>query len=514
MKVAFYNTSPAWGMVYNTLLSEIHENINKGNTVILVNCDGKHIRKICKLNIWGVTSVCYYCKIINKLCMRDILPLVEVHSLSEFYDSKQAAYDKCISYKSLGEIKKIEYNGVNIGLGCVSSYVSLTRNINPCINRRFRKYMGSLLIESMNVSNLFINMIKQINCDKYILLNGRFAENRVLYEILKNKKYQFESVEVIQYNGLYFKEKFENSIPQEISLFKKRVIEAWNCDLPLEKKKNLAVDFFERKRRGESVGDVSYVRHQVLDSLPNDYDSSKINIVIFNSSEDEYFSISEESCCRLYSSQLEAYNDIISKFSDNDRIHFYLRVHPNLRNVHYRYHRDLYLLSNRYPNVTVVSADSDISSYHLLDVADKVIVYASSMGMEAAYAGKPIILLSENWLYGDDIAYVPHTRNELYNLIRNELVCKSRSESLKYGFYYQYRCLSGTLMGNDYQSQKIKLGLIKYTNYRNRKLFGSNKLFVVVDIMLRIILVLCPNNVMKHLKVIPRHETGLNQPSA
>ena len=509
MNVLIYNASPAWGVVYNALLEEINENIKKDNHVVLVNCDVRQISRVCIANVFGIKSVCAYCRIINRICQRKVAPFVERRCLSDFgikTIKQKENFGNLPVYDSLSEIKNIEYKGINIGLGCVSLYVHLTRNMNPEIDKSFKRYMDGLLADSMRITDRFIEMTKTMKCDRYVFVNGRFPENRPLYEILRGSRAQFESVEVIGFNGTCYKEVFENSIPQDLSLSQKRVIMAWNNSaLSVEEKEKLGAAFFEGKKRGESLGDKSYTKDQNRNLLPKEYDPSKMNIMIFNSSEDEYFSIDKDSPCRLYSSQLEAYRDIVDKFKDNERIHFYLRIHPNLKDIRYKYHTDLYLLS-RYPNVTVIPADSKISSYHLLDVADKVIVYGSSMGMEAAYANKPVILLSEKWIYGEDIAYVPQSKNELYRLIDSNLKCKSQYESLKYGFYFQNRRLSGVLLEKDSQPETVDFKMIKYTNHKNRKIFGSNVLFMLFDITARTLMVKIPTGICSLVRNIPHKE--------
>lgn len=87
-----------------------------------------------------------------------------------------------------------------------------------------------------------------------------------------------------------------------------------------------------------------------------------------------------------------------------------MRVHPNLKNVHYQYHLLLYDLSLKYPNITVIGADSDISTYDIMDNAEKVIVFGSTMGLESSYWGKPVILLSGSFYYYMNVCYIPKSK--------------------------------------------------------------------------------------------------------
>ena len=69
----------------------------------------------------------------------------------------------------------------------------------------------------------------------------------------------------------------------------------------------------------------------------------------------------------------------------NPEYHFYLRIHPNLTNVHFEYREKLLALEEIYPNITVIDAPSPISTYALMDVADKIIVFGSTAGAESVF---------------------------------------------------------------------------------------------------------------------------------
>ncbi|MCS2656231.1 hypothetical protein NXV26_10165 [Bacteroides fragilis] len=154
-----------------------------------------------------------------------------------------------------------------------------------------------------------------------------------------------------------------------------------------------------KRRNGIIAGDKVYIENQIKGKLPIDWDDTKRNIAIFNSSEDEFIAVDRDfDNLSLYKSQIDGIRGILEHYKENQTVHFYLRVHPNLKNVHYQYHLLLYDLSLKYPNITVIGADSDISTYDIMDNAEKVIVFGSTMGLESSYWGKPVILLSGQFL--------------------------------------------------------------------------------------------------------------------
>ncbi len=126
--------------------------------------------------------------------------------------------------------------------------------------------------------------------------------------------------------------------------------------------------------------------------LPKD----KEIVSLFTSSNDEWqsiFAFSGED----FPSQEDFIANAISIFSqESNNTHFLvIRVHPNLVNK-----RDLdklfyqELISSE--KVRVINFDSKISSYELLELSDKVISTASTIGLEASFMGKPSFSLNKS----------------------------------------------------------------------------------------------------------------------
>ncbi|MEM1402808.1 MAG: hypothetical protein AAGG55_05710 [Pseudomonadota bacterium] len=63
-------------------------------------------------------------------------------------------------------------------------------------------------------------------------------------------------------------------------------------------------------------------------------------------------------------------------------------------------------------NITVVGADSKISSYDLADIADLILVFATKMSMELGRYGKPIICCGDAWVRGKGATIDPVTPDE------------------------------------------------------------------------------------------------------
>jgi hypothetical protein len=132
--------------------------------------------------------------------------------------------------------------------------------------------------------------------------------------------------------------------------------------------------------------------HQKRGHLPELF-SDRCNVVIFNSSEDEMESFDEWQN-RIYVDQSDGIRRIAEDLSNDNRFHLVLRVHPNLMNVQNSQTNNMLELEKLFPNMTVVSAESTVSTYDLVDACDVVISFGSTVGMEAALAKKPVFLLA------------------------------------------------------------------------------------------------------------------------
>jgi hypothetical protein len=115
-------------------------------------------------------------------------------------------------------------------------------------------------------------------------------------------------------------------------------------------------------------------------------------------------------------------------------LHFYLRIHPNLKGVTHRDHMDLYQLK-QYPNITIIPPESMVSTYALMDACEKVVTFGSTTGVEASYWGKPSILVGRSYYEMLDACYHVKSKEELAEALKAQLAPKDRLGADKYGYF-------------------------------------------------------------------------------
>jgi hypothetical protein len=116
-------------------------------------------------------------------------------------------------------------------------------------------------------------------------------------------------------------------------------------------------------------------------------------IGLFTSSQDEFQFLGPEWQLHDWIDQFEAFDRILTEADNTGRI-AYLRVHPNLATKAqdcFRRERDgIRQLARRHPNLVVIWHDEPISTYALLDITDEVVVWDSTVGLEASARGLPV----------------------------------------------------------------------------------------------------------------------------
>lgn len=448
------------------ILERVKELSIKGHNVNMVYCDDKFTCS-CGANLSSSKSLCKVCMLYKKNLFKFLPNNINYIPLSEYKNFIKTNYS-LPKFQNVAELKKVEYKGVKVGYAAFSSYLTLSRNLNPLFDNEFVDYMTKMMTICCQHTDVVEEIIKSTKPNIVGCYNSRVLYARPIVDLSVKMGVEHLSYETTyNLNGDHAKVAFKTT-PHNVEENTLMINEMWNSNfLPTQKKIEIAKDFFYKRRNSIPSGDKLYVKDQVQGMLPDNWDSSKHNILILNSSEDEYASLGDEFENKsLFSSQLEGLKYMIEKFKGYKDYHFYLRVHPNLKDVKYQYHLKLYELFEGVENFTIIEPTSPISTYALIDYCDKVVVFGSTTGPEAVFWGKPTILLSYCVYSLLDICYVPKDLDEFDLLIEDkELSLKGEDNALKYGYYR---------MNNEYES-------FQYYKYdrKNIKVFGKKAMICV-----------------------------------
>jgi hypothetical protein len=327
---------------------------------------------------------------------------------------------------TIDDISKLFYRGAPLGMGVASSVISQLYDPAPDV-AKFKGLIARNLKASAMVFEFASALIREHRPKAVLVFNGRFACSKPIVEAARQLK-----VECLFYErGATFERYIVQQNPIHDLAFQRRCIaETWTQAGP--ERAEVGRSFFARSREGDGIGEQSYTGDQIRGVVPPRRLGRRI--VYFYSSDDEYAAVETVQPHTCFRSQRQAIEFLVDWTRRQPDVELVVRLHPNIKgkpesDPHY-------WDSLQGHGVTVDPPDSKTDSYALAESADLVLTWWSTMGIEAAFAGKPVILLSDSPYRGIDCVYEPHTLDEVVALLgQRGLPPKPPENCLPYGFY-------------------------------------------------------------------------------
>ncbi len=264
---------------------------------------------------------------------------------------------------------------------------------------------------------------------------------------------------------------FKDQLAQDPQTIKREVNKHWKKST----KTNKCDHYFLYIKAGRVVNDkASYVLKQKKNLLPKKWNNNKRNIVYFTSSQDEYSALGGVFDQTIYKDQNASIKMIIKELKKNDdkNICLWIRCHPNLEKVFWKYNSDVFKLHDPDNRIYVVKPSSKISSYTMLENCEKIINYASRTGIEAVYWRKPSIIVGRAIFDQLGGTYNPKSHAEAIKLIlKKNLKPKPMLVPIKYASFwveggFKYKYMTGSMRyGYKFKNRSLKLSKSKKNLY-------------------------------------------------
>jgi hypothetical protein len=457
MKVFFFEPYAIAVPHYETALELIQGHIDGGDDVSFFYCSAS--LNACEANYRHSLFTCLQCvsrrtnglKLISggdKLTLRSFLDLsAEETSFIRNYS---------IEFASIKELKAYKVDEADIGMGVASSVISFLRDPEPDLVKH-KTIVNRFLKSALKVYYSFKRILERERPGLVYLFNGRFSNIRPVLRLCERY-----SIEYRIHERASSKEKFQlakNHLPHDFMEFQKLVEQYWK-DSESQDRVGVASRFFENRKNGYEQAWFSFTANHKKGKLPEEWDERMHNVVVFNSSEDEFAAIGDTFSGGLFKNQLEGVRFLAANMSDIPNTVVYVRMHPNLKGVKNKSVEDLFEIAGL--NFHIIPPESDISTYQLLDSADKVVTFGSTIGIEATYWNKPSILLGNAFYRDLGSTYNPSSSGEVISLLQSDLAAKPKEGAIKYGFYVssygiEYKLYNAhELFNGEFNGTKIK----------------------------------------------------------
>lgn len=399
-----------------TDLELIQREIDAGHEVEIFKCRGQ--LDYCLFNPFHGRSGCAECVLKTETGLKQVNGRFKTRVLRR----RRLTRSPVIGDQS--QFRNLSHDGVNIGIGALSDligrfgYQFSTQGIESLIARILKSEM--LLVANLADFDGYRDV-------RFVVFNGRFSTFRTIVEYCKAR-----GIEYVSHERAGSVERFtyrEGAIPHEIAPAHHEMVRLWDQTVNAEV---LASAWYEGRRNRVVQNWVVFTQDQQDGMLPDGFDYGKRNVAIFNSTIEEYETID---CWKndLFSDEVIALRQLMDLFQSWTDFHFYIRLHPNLKNFLTGPQMKKIMSFACPSNFTIIAPEASVHSYALIDACEKVLTFGSTIGIEAVFWGKPSILLGKAYYQDLNATYNPLTRGAVVELVAGRLEAKDRLGALIYG---------------------------------------------------------------------------------
>ena len=280
---------------------------------------------------------------------------------------------------SINDLQKLEHGEIRPGPAIANEMTNITKNRD--LNLRINLKLFTVLIRSyLEVYFSTKRKLEDSSIEKVYVFNGRFLHERAVWDCAKNLGLEVLVFETTRNRYFKRKEGFHSRTNNQ-----RVMIDHWDAsELSREEKIRIGSKYFGELR---SKGNPYRVEPEELFPFNQKY------FVYFSSSDDEAVGFWEEWNEPL-GNQISVITKLQEIFDRQDEYDLVIRLHPNLANKGHEVNSNWSALKSS-RKTTVVGPNQKVSSYELLDNSQAVISYGSTIGLEAAFARKPSIVLAD-----------------------------------------------------------------------------------------------------------------------
>jgi hypothetical protein len=433
MNVTIYAPYGWWSPHFETELELAERHFEKYDHVTIITCDAA--LRYCEVNPEHAYEQCRLCYGRAREGLKHLSNPARVFKLSDLI--VQAKRSMALlrklpkSYHSFAELYQLKFEDFDLGAAVLSSLNSLLDDPEPDPEVH-QEITWSILSAAFAAYVALDVYLKQYSCDLFYVLNGRLANLRAALRACQ--KHGVRCLVHERGCDLYSYSLAENTMPHDPAHIRKYLSETLaNAESP-EQKQSVAKQFYSERREGKIANWISLTEQQVRGSVPEGWLESPVRIAAFSSTESEFSCLREFFPPPLYPSQAEGFEAIIHDLARrNFGGIFAVRMHPNSARTKADFTERLRLLP--YPFLRVIGPDEKMDSYALLQTANKVLTFGSTIGIEAAYRGVPSI--SARWAAYEDLGstYNSKTHEELLRLLLEPLDPKPIDGAVDFGYY-------------------------------------------------------------------------------
>lgn len=401
---------------FELVLGRIVDLTAQNEHITIFACNGAV--KGCVSNYLCLETVCRHCQRVRNQALKECGIKAEIIFLDSFFDG--------IKIKKSNKI----YNEIEVSVNS-TILTFYRRDIESFSRNILHKMIYTRLVKALNKHSLFVysalvNYLKLFNIAKIEFFNGRIIPTRAAMLAARDMHCDFGVLEVTgrdRHITVTVNDSVHNINSNQEKLLK--FLSQPNINL------QAGVLFFESRRKGEETDHKSFTVNQEYGQLKR---RVKPMLAIFTSSADELKVAGSQWFTTASQNPVDFIADLATKVHrDFDIV---VRMHPNQAGDKTGAASEMIKVLSAIGNIELIEPTSRVSSYELLDMAEAVLTFGSTIGLEATYWGKPSILAGRAVWERQNIAYRVDTSDEAAVLLATRPIPRSRGEAIAVGAYF------------------------------------------------------------------------------
>ncbi|MFH0793486.1 MAG: hypothetical protein V2A74_05575 [bacterium] len=337
------------------------------------------------------------------------------------------------------ELERIKFDGLDVQHTIKPSLVRYFRRGSLDGSEHTKQIHREFFYAGLTAATALKKILASVRPDAVITVNGKFFAENILFQLCRR-----EGIDIYTYERGKIKDTL-NIVHNDISVDWDNT-RAWEAvsgrDLSPQEKSTIENYISDRKRGLKTVLHFhpNPQEDELLIKRQAGFREGKKHFVLFTNL---VWDSAVQYKDTIFANMFEWIRETIVFFADHPDANLIVRIHPAEVKIasDVTEERTGDYLKNAFakmpPNVCVVSPESDISSYRLIELSDGVLVYTSTVGIEAALERKPVVVAGLTHYSGKGFTLDPGSREEYFNVLRG-LVVDGRVAALDWASAWKY----------------------------------------------------------------------------
>ncbi len=416
-KVCVINFYPLWSSHFGTALEITERLLEHGAKIVFLSCNSSF--SYCDSNPNGNKLLCSACKDLSKRGIKKIGENLNSPLLPRF--KKMKSFDLLQINSTYKDLLYNQHKTKDIYQGVASSLASEWFKMDILNNKIFDrnlKKINTILSENILLYDFIKNFFISNKIDAVIVFNGRLSHTKTIISAAQNEGVMYfthergSDLSKFVFRKNYSVENYE-SIREEVLKYSLNKTNAFISDQ--------ARKFFMDRKKGIIRNWSSFAPENPVNFENNNIQKKVISIYL--SSYSENIGVETDTNTYFFENQESACIKILNLLAHKKEYNFIIKFHPNQKNQTINLQEidklKKYCIEN---NISLYDEFSSIDSYDLIAKSFCVITFGSTVGIEAAYWGKPSILLGDALYRGLGSTYEPTSYSEISELLSSDLM--------------------------------------------------------------------------------------------